>query len=192
MSEFLKDKLKGFWGLNAVKSFLPANPSNGDTLVFDGNDWVSGYPTDPELITEVVEISSEQLITGASIDIFTIPDGKYLKSLDIYMKYTEGTTPYTVGSNFLTIEDFQNGNMFINLSTEIFNYWVTPGVEVVNRYTWQANSDAGNSIARNSGITGGHLTGADNNKVIWRGNSMALSDGNGTVKLICECKFIDI
>ena len=55
MSEFLKDKLKGFWGLNAVKSFLPENPSGGDTLVYNSTsgEWEAGtQKANPRLLLE--------------------------------------------------------------------------------------------------------------------------------------------
>jgi hypothetical protein len=42
MSDFIKNRLKGFWGLNANKYVLPETANVGDAVVFNGTDWEAG------------------------------------------------------------------------------------------------------------------------------------------------------
>jgi hypothetical protein len=174
---------------------LGTPPDEGDVLTY-----ASGAPTwapaagGSDYTETIVNISSAQLISGDSVDLFTIPNGKYVRSLEIFLKFTEGSTPYTWGglTNYITIEDFNSANVFLKIHKEIFEWWVTEGVPVVNNYIWFANSNIGNSIATDAAITGGHLTGGVNNKVIWRGSGGAFTLGNGSLQLICKYSFIDI
>ena len=120
MSEFLKDKLKGFWGLNAVKSFLPDNPSDGDTLVYNSTsgEWEPGYPTDPELITEVVEISSAEILAWGDFnktDLLTIPSGQYPVFENIFIEFEAGSVDYT--------GTFENLNLYYGM----VEYWANLG-----------------------------------------------------------------
>jgi hypothetical protein len=47
MSDFIKNRLKGFWGLNANKYVLPETANVGDSVVYNGTDWVSNNISEP-------------------------------------------------------------------------------------------------------------------------------------------------
>lgn len=118
LSKYLKfpgdNKLARIGHVNSVitdvntKIDAPANPVTGDALVYNGTDWVAGYPTDPTLQTAAVEVSSAEILDLHNNNKFllpALPEGKAYKVLECIASYIFGTTPYnSAGADTLVID----------------------------------------------------------------------------------------
>jgi len=140
----------------------------------------------------IVNISSAEILAADTKTLFSIPNGSTLRSLEVFAVYTEGSISYTPGGlgDYFLIKDYNNGDELIRIHKDIFTWWVTEGVPVVNNYVWNSNMiDNGTPI---SSIVGGHLTGTADNEIVLGMNSLILSDGNGTLDLHCKYSLITL
>jgi hypothetical protein len=158
----------------------PANPVTGDALVYNGTDWVPGYPTDPTLQTAVVEISSAELGSGGpGKDLFTIPVGKRLTELSVLIINRAGSIAWSTigGGSYLLIRSSNNGDVLININKELFSYWGANNETYIN-YVWGEN---GGTTTNTLGVFQEPIPNVI--QYIVPGTEMATGNGTATFKI---------
>jgi hypothetical protein len=103
---------------------LPANPNNGDALVFNGTDWVPGsVGGDSEYIETIVDISSAQILAMGTSPIELLPapgvDSYYEGKIIFEIDPDPGFIPLADSNIWITYGSFNNtsvGNILSSLS----------------------------------------------------------------------------
>jgi hypothetical protein len=160
----------------------PSNPQNGDTVVFQNGEWVSGQSgSGGDFERVVVNFSSTELINQAGGGIEILPpigEGKYFDVLKVRAEFTHNSTPYVVIPEakfwIVATNDFSS---LVEIDKNLFLY----GEDTAGVFYPSPNSDG----------TGANIQLFNSSLIFITGGGLdVLTEGDGTLRLIMDYRVL--